>query len=150
MSRQMLADLIPGYNMLLLRRIELLSWHPIVERRNYKLMDRALKEPFNRLTEKFSATAFAGRPTLSEKDFDLLNRLLTYDLLKRITADEALNHEWFREVPLPKAKEFMSTFPARSEHDRQIRRLMKSLDLLEEQRIRELKRAELGGWGLFG
>ena len=108
------------------------------------------KQPFNRLREKFPATAFAGRPTLSEKGFDLLNRLLTYDPSKRITADEARNHEWFREVPLPKRKEFMPTFPARSEHDRRIRRLMKSPDPLEEQRKRELKRAELGGGGLFG
>ena len=68
------------------------------------------KQPFNRLREKFPATAFAGRPTLSEKGFDLLNRLLTYDPSKRITADEALNHEWFQEVPLPKPKEFMPTF----------------------------------------
>lgn len=108
------------------------------------------KQPFNRLREKFPATAFAGRPTLSEKGFDLLNRLLTYDPEKRITADDALKHEWFREVPLPKAKEFMPTFPARSEHDRRVRRLMKSPDPLEEQRKRELRRGELGGGGLFG
>lgn len=109
------------------------------------------KQPFNRLREKFPATAFAGRPTLSEKGFDLLNRLLTYDPLKRITAEEALDHEWFREVPLPKAKEFMPTFPARSEHDRRIRRLLKSPDPLEEQRKRELlKKPDLGGGGLFG
>jgi len=109
------------------------------------------KQPFNRLREKFPATAFAGRPTLSEKGFDLLNRLLTYDPSKRITAEEALDHEWFREVPLPKAKEFMPTFPARSEHDRRIRRLLKSPDPLEEQRKRELlKKPDLGGGGLFG
>lgn len=33
--------------------------------------------------------------------------------LQRITADAALDHDWFREVPLPKAKEFMPTFPPR-------------------------------------
>lgn len=26
--------------------------------------------------------------------------------------DDALNHEWFKEVPLPKSKVFMPTFPA--------------------------------------
>nr|XP_024363927.1 cyclin-dependent kinase G-2-like [Physcomitrium patens] len=108
------------------------------------------KQPYNKLREKFPATSFSGRPTLSEKGFDLLNRLLTYDPSKRITAEEALKHDWFREVPLPKAKEFMPTFPVRSEHDRRIRRLMKSPDPLEEQRKRELKRAEVGGGGLFG
>lgn len=40
---------------------------------------------------------------LSEKGFDLLNRMLTYDPLQRITVHEALAHEWFREPPLPKA-----------------------------------------------
>ncbi|KAL2927093.1 Cyclin-dependent kinase G-2 [Bienertia sinuspersici] len=30
----------------------------------------------------------------------------------RITADAALKHGWFCEVPLPKSKEFMPTFPA--------------------------------------
>lgn len=38
--------------------------------------------------------------------------------LQRITAEEALNHEWFREVPLPKSKEFMPTFPAHHAQDR--------------------------------
>jgi cell division cycle 2-like protein len=38
--------------------------------------------------------------------------------LQRITAEEALNHEWFKEVPLPKMKELMPTYPARSEQDR--------------------------------
>ncbi|KAA0065830.1 peptidyl-prolyl cis-trans isomerase FKBP16-1 [Cucumis melo var. makuwa] len=31
---------------------------------------------------------------------------------QRISAEEALDHEWCREVPLPKSKEFMPTFPA--------------------------------------
>ncbi|KAA0062723.1 aminoacylase-1 [Cucumis melo var. makuwa] len=32
--------------------------------------------------------------------------------------EEALDHEWFREVPLPKSKEFMPTFPAQHARDR--------------------------------
>lgn len=39
-------------------------------------------------------------------------------IVQRITADAALNHEWFREVPLPKSKEFMPTFPAQHAQDR--------------------------------
>jgi len=39
-------------------------------------------------------------------------------LMQRISADDALNHEWFREVPLPKTKDFMPTFPALNEQDR--------------------------------
>eukprot|EP00250_Pteridium_aquilinum_P012882 c21003_g1_i1 orf=383-3004(-) len=109
-----------------------------------------VKQPFNKLREKFPPTAFAGRPTLSESGFNLLNRLLLYDPKKRITADEALNHEWFKDVPLPKMKELMPTYPARSEHERRSRRLLKSPDPLAEQRKRELRQAELGAGGLFG
>ncbi|KAF9601217.1 hypothetical protein IFM89_017402 [Coptis chinensis] len=53
---------------------------------------------------------FTSRPYLSEAGLDLLNRLVAYDPEKRITAQDALNHEWFREVPLPKDKGFMSPF----------------------------------------
>ncbi|CAA2970061.1 cyclin-dependent kinase G-2-like isoform X1 [Olea europaea subsp. europaea] len=72
----------------------------------------------NPLRRKFPATSFTGSPVLSEAGFDLLSKLLTYDPEKRITADAALNHEWFREVPLPKSKEFMPTFPAQHAQDR--------------------------------
>ncbi|KAL0447228.1 UNVERIFIED_CONTAM: Cyclin-dependent kinase G-2 [Sesamum latifolium] len=99
---------------------------------------------------KFPATSFTGSPVLSDAGFDLLNKLLTYDPEKRITAEAALNHEWFREVPLPKSKEFMPTFPAHHAQDRRIRRVMKSPDPLEEQRRKELQQGEIGTGGLFG
>ena len=60
-----------------------------------------VKQRFNRLREKFPPTAFAGGVTLSNKGFDLLSRLLMYDPKKRITSEDALNHEWFKEFPLP-------------------------------------------------
>ncbi|XVE56629.1 hypothetical protein DITRI_Ditri04bG0026000 [Diplodiscus trichospermus] len=69
------------------------------------------KQPYNLLRRKFPAASFTGSPVLSDAGFDLLNRLLTYDPEKRITADDALNHDWFREVPLPKSKELLPTFP---------------------------------------
>lgn len=31
-------------------------------------------------------------------------------LLQRITAEEALDHPWFKEVPLPNSREFVPTF----------------------------------------
>ncbi|KAG8652656.1 cyclin-dependent kinase G-2 [Manihot esculenta] len=70
-----------------------------------------VQQPYNLLRKKFPATSFTGSPVLSDLGFDLLNKLLTYDPEKRITADAALNHPWFHEVPLPKSKEFMPTFP---------------------------------------
>ncbi|KAK3223589.1 hypothetical protein Dsin_010614 [Dipteronia sinensis] len=110
-----------------------------------------VKHQYNLLRKKFPATSFTGSPVLSDAGFDLLNKLLTYDPEKRITAEDALNHDWFREVPLPKSKDFMPTFPAQHAQDRRMRRIMKSPDPLEEQRRKELRQAELGTTGgLFG
>ncbi|KAJ9554501.1 hypothetical protein OSB04_018546 [Centaurea solstitialis] len=109
-----------------------------------------VKHQYNLLRRKFPATSFTGSPVLSDAGFDLLNKLITYDPKKRITAEEALDHEWFREVPLPKSKDFMPTFPAQHAQDRRTRRVMKSPDPLEEQRRKELQQAEFGTGGLFG
>ncbi|KAJ7945520.1 Kinase family protein [Quillaja saponaria] len=109
-----------------------------------------VKHQYNLLRKKFPATSFTGSPVLSDSGFDLLNKLLTYDPEKRITAEAALNHEWFHEVPLPKSKEFMPTFPAQHAQDRRMRRILKSPDPLEEQRRKELQQAESGSGGLFG
>ncbi|XVE92199.1 hypothetical protein REPUB_Repub01dG0076500 [Reevesia pubescens] len=109
-----------------------------------------VKHQYNLLRKKFPATSFTGTPVLSDAGFDLLNKLLTYDPVKRITAEAALNHEWFREVPLPKTKAFMPTFPAQHAQDRRMRRMLKSPDPLEEQRRKELQQGELGTGGLFG
>jgi cell division cycle 2-like protein len=109
-----------------------------------------VKHQYNLLRKKFPATSFTGSPVLSDSGFDLLNKLLTYDPEKRITAEAALNHEWFREVPLPKSKEFMPTFPAQHAQDRRMRRVYKSPDPLEEQRRKELQQGELGTGGIFG
>ena len=51
----------------------------------------------------YKARNIGHKSRLSEKGFDLLNRMLTYDPKQRITVREALTHEWFRESPLPKA-----------------------------------------------
>ncbi|CAN6449062.1 unnamed protein product [Victoria cruziana] len=80
-----------------------------------------VKQPYNKLREKFpkfTAASFSGKPALSDAGFDLLNKLLTYDPEKRITAEEALNHDWFSEFPPPKSKEFMPTFPGQHAQDR--------------------------------
>ncbi|CAL9108150.1 unnamed protein product [Musa textilis] len=111
---------------------------------------RFAKQPYNKLREKFPPTSFSGRPTLSEAGFDLLNKLLTYDPEKRITAEAALNHRWFQEVPLPKSKDFMPTFPAQHAQDRRQRRIMKSPDPLAEQMMKEVQQEELGLSSLFG
>ncbi|PRQ39975.1 putative protein-serine/threonine kinase CMGC-CDK-PITSLRE family [Rosa chinensis] len=108
-----------------------------------------VKHQYNLLRKKFPATSFTGSPVLTEAGFDLLNKLLTYDPEKRISVDAALNHEWFREVPLPKTKDFMPTFPAQHAQDRRSRRMLKSPDPLEEQRRKELQ-GGIGTGGVFG
>ncbi|KAL8093523.1 hypothetical protein AgCh_035408 [Apium graveolens] len=88
-----------------------------------------VKHQYNLLRRKFPATSFTG-PVLSDAGFDLLNTFLTYDPEKRITADATLSHEWFREVPPPRSKDFMPTFPAHHAQDRRTRRVLKSPDPL--------------------
>ncbi|KAF3436839.1 hypothetical protein FNV43_RR19592 [Rhamnella rubrinervis] len=69
-----------------------------------------VKQPYNLLRKKFPAASFTGSPVLSDLGFDLLSRLLSYDPEKRITAKDALNHDWFREAPFPKSG-FKPNFP---------------------------------------
>jgi serine/threonine protein kinase len=51
-------------------------------------------------------------PSLSEKGLDLMNKLLTYDPKKRITAKEAMSHPYFKEKPFPQETTLMPTFPS--------------------------------------
>ncbi|VFQ65021.1 unnamed protein product [Cuscuta campestris] len=69
------------------------------------------RQKHNLLRKKFPVASFTGSAVLSDTGLDLLNRLLSYNPEKRITADDALNHAWFHECPLPKSKEFLPTFP---------------------------------------
>ncbi|XP_058111042.1 cyclin-dependent kinase G-2-like isoform X2 [Magnolia sinica] len=52
-------------------------WPEFVELPGVKV--NFVKQPYNKLHDKFPPTSFSGRPTLSEAGFDLLNKLLTYD-----------------------------------------------------------------------
>lgn len=69
-----------------------------------------IKQMHNLLRKKFPAKSFTGSPVLSNLGFDLLSKLLSYDPEKRITAEAALQHDWFREVPLPRS-DFKLNFP---------------------------------------
>jgi cell division cycle 2-like protein len=81
-------------------------------------------QPYNNLRQKF--------PLLTEAAFDLLNRFLTYDPAKRITAAEALRHPYFMENPPPKDSDLMPTWP--STNDGQPRKRKRSMD---DDQIRE-------------
>uniref|UniRef100_A0A1A8R333 Cyclin-dependent kinase 11B n=1 Tax=Nothobranchius rachovii TaxID=451742 RepID=A0A1A8R333_9TELE len=67
--------------------------------------------PYNNLRKRFGAL-------LSDQGFDLMNKFLTYCPSKRISADEGLKHEYFRETPLPIDPSVFPTWPAKSEQQR--------------------------------
>ncbi|XP_050217964.1 cyclin-dependent kinase G-2-like isoform X2 [Mercurialis annua] len=60
-----------------------------------------IQQPFNMLRNKFAGTTFGGPPALGDLGLDLLNKFLIFDPKKRITAKDALRHDWFREFPPP-------------------------------------------------
>ncbi|PNW73858.1 hypothetical protein CHLRE_13g575650v5 [Chlamydomonas reinhardtii] len=72
-------------------------------------------QPYNFLRRHMTASCSAGGGGLSEAGLALLNGLLTYDPARRITARQALRHEWFQEKPYLKQPGDMPTFP--SSHD---------------------------------
>jgi cell division cycle 2-like protein len=65
------------------------------------------KRPFNNLRKRF--------PYLPQSGFDLLNKFLTYDPKRRITAEKALEDQYFEESPLPVDPSMFPTWPAKSE-----------------------------------
>jgi len=48
---------------------------------------------------------------LSPAGVDLVEKMLTYDPKRRITAEDAIEHEYFKEVPPPKDPALIQTFP---------------------------------------
>ncbi|KAL0415610.1 UNVERIFIED_CONTAM: Cyclin-dependent kinase G-1 [Sesamum latifolium] len=63
----------------------------------YTILGRA-KPDDNLFIRKFlEAAVISGVPLLTGLGFDLLKKLLEYDPEKRITAEAALNHGWFKE-----------------------------------------------------
>eukprot|EP00753_Platysulcus_tardus_P004567 PLAT12543.35.p1 GENE.PLAT12543.35~~PLAT12543.35.p1 ORF type:complete len:467 (+),score=170.50 PLAT12543.35:41-1402(+) len=62
------------------------------------------------LRKRIPRTSYIGGSYLSDCGLDLLSRMLTCDPAQRITAEEALQHAWFSELPAPKAKHLMPTY----------------------------------------
>lgn len=76
------------------------------------------KNQRSRLREKFPRQTFSDSFYLDDVGFDLLSRLLAYNPAKRISAEEALRHQWFSTAPLPQPLSFMPTFPSVNEKKR--------------------------------
>ncbi|XP_011859909.1 PREDICTED: cyclin-dependent kinase 11B-like isoform X2 [Vollenhovia emeryi] len=64
--------------------------------------------PVNNLRQRFSLS-------LSDLGIEMLNKFLTYDPRQRVTAEDALNHGYFTEAPLPIDPQMFPTWPAKSE-----------------------------------
>lgn len=64
--------------------------------------------PVSNLRKRFSSR-------LSELGVDLMQKFLTYDPAKRISAEEALNHTYLKEPPFPIHPSMLPTWPAKSE-----------------------------------
>ncbi|KAG0370546.1 kinase-like domain-containing protein [Gamsiella multidivaricata] len=64
-------------------------------------------QPYNLLRSRL--------PYLTENGLDLMSRMLTYDPVQRITAEEALQHPYFSEAPPPKHPSMFPTWPSKGE-----------------------------------
>ncbi|XP_055936518.1 cyclin-dependent kinase 11B-like isoform X2 [Argiope bruennichi] len=64
--------------------------------------------PYNNLRSRFGHN-------FTDLGFDLLNRFLTYNPSRRITAEDASKHEFFNEKPKPVSPNMFPTWPAKSE-----------------------------------
>ena len=71
---------------------------------------------------------------LSDLGLDLLQKMMTYDPSKRLSAEEALKHPWFREEPRCETLAQMPQFPAQNEISREELRKKRKNSLDEEQR----------------
>ncbi|KAL3312102.1 Cyclin-dependent kinase 11A [Cichlidogyrus casuarinus] len=65
--------------------------------------------PYNQLRRRFTERQ------ISEQGFDLLNKLLTYDPNKRVTAEKAMTHQYFNEKPRAIDPSMFPSWPAKSE-----------------------------------
>ena len=77
---------------------------------------------------------------LSDIGLDLLNKLLNYDPNKRITAEAALKHSWFKEAPSACNVNEMPIFPELNDKDRELskKNRKKSLDEVQIQQRENL------------
>lgn len=93
----------PGWNKL-----------PNAQKINFK------KYNLNTLREKFPAVSTKDDLVLTEKGYDLLNRMLCPNPATRISASNALKHQWFIENPKMCKKEDMPVFPELNNKVREI------------------------------
>jgi serine/threonine protein kinase len=76
---------------------------PVIQNGSISLEREQLRFAYNHLTDYF--------PDLNHEGIEFLNAFFTYDPKLRITARDALLHDYFECTPYPKSIDFMPTFP---------------------------------------
>jgi cell division cycle 2-like protein len=79
----------------------------------------------NKLSERFAEINRKNGTILNHQGFDLLSKMLTYSPNARITAEQALNHSWFKEHPFACDPIQMPKFKAYNKYPREVRKRKK-------------------------
>ncbi|CAG9465276.1 unnamed protein product [Pedinophyceae sp. YPF-701] len=92
-------------------------WPGVTQLPRYRDLSWGKQNKRNRLREKVQPESYEARTFFTDSGYDLLERLLTWDPKRRITAQDALQHPWFQEHPRPKRREEMPTFKSQKSRD---------------------------------
>lgn len=103
---------------------------------NAKRINFTAKQYLDSLREKFPKFSYEDDFVLTDKGFDLLKKLLSYDPDKRPTAEEALSHPWFYENPKIASKDNMPDF-SRLALKEKVKGNKKMLKSLNEEQIKQ-------------
>lgn len=106
------------------------KWPGWTKLRNYKTF-KYPSDTICRLRDKFPCYHFDSRPVLSDCGLAFLERLLSLDPMYRISVQEAQQHPWFQESPLPKTNKMMPKFTSTALLDVKKRYQLRYADPLE-------------------
>ncbi|KAK0550031.1 hypothetical protein OC845_002835 [Tilletia horrida] len=87
----------------------------------------AVAQPYSALRSRFKHCTDAC--------LDLLSKLLTYDPSRRITADEALDHPYFKESPAPAHPDSFGSFPSVAAGERKRVRSPEAPERIADQKM---------------
>lgn len=88
---------------------------------SFRRLPHAKSLTFPRTQSTTSSLLRTRFPLLTNAGIDLLSRLLALDPVKRISAEDVLQHHYFCEDPKPKREEMFPTFPSKAGGERRRR-----------------------------
>jgi cyclin-dependent kinase 8/11 len=80
------------------------DWPGVLDMPEYMAMKKMETVGQSRLGEWCMQKGLKTRDPGPQPAYEMLKAMLTYDPAKRVTAEAALTHEWFKQEPLPTAK----------------------------------------------